>query len=578
MAKTYSVDTPVNSYKIAMGEQAQPPAQTHHTSLEVVPLALGGYGGAQAPAVNSWYDGEKFPGGFGPTELFTLDYFTLRKRSEQLFTENLYAQGLIGRLVTNEINTGLFPEVKPEELILGLTEDSLADWTETVENRWQIWASDQTLCDAKGLDTFAALQRKARTMAYIGGDVLVVMLQNPRTKLPMVNLIDASRVQTPMEITTLTKGHRIKHGVEIDAQGRHVAYWVQQGNPLDGDYKHTRLPAFGRRSGRRNAWLHYGSGELRHDDCRGVPMLGVILQSLKEIDRYRDSTQRKAVVNSIMAMFIKKTDDKPGTLPMQNGAVRNGQYSVGQNDSTTSTRNLNTSAMIPGLVAEELQTGEEPVLLGGQGTDVNFATFEDAIISAVAWSRGVPPEILKLSFSSNYSASQAAINEFKVMLRMVWGFIGDTFCTPIYKDWFLSEVLLGKIEADTYLASLRDPTQYDIRNAWTSVMWYGTVKPSTDTVKQTKGSKAMVDEGWSTNAREARELNGSKFTKNIKQLARENRLKVEAARPLKEFEDEFGEQPDDVLDRNGQQRAEQLMDELDAMVDDKLGDMGVGNG
>ena len=39
-------------------------------------------------------------------------------------------------------------------------------------------------------------------------------------------------------------------------------------------------------------------------------MLSVILQSLKEIDRYRDATQRKAAINAILAMFIKKTQDK----------------------------------------------------------------------------------------------------------------------------------------------------------------------------------------------------------------------------------------------------------------------------
>ena len=64
-------------------------------------------------------------------------------------------------------------------------------------------------------------------------------------------------------------------------------------------------------------------------------------------------------------------------------------------------------------------------------------------------------------------------------------------------------------------------------------------------LKQAKGSKLLVDEGWSTNAREARITTGTKFSKNIKRLKRENELKVEAARPLAEFKKEFGEQPAD---------------------------------
>ncbi|MCK4960459.1 MAG: hypothetical protein KAT00_13695, partial [Planctomycetes bacterium] len=47
------------------------------------------------------FDGSKFSGGFGPTKDYRfIDYHTLRLRSYQLFTENLYASGLIKRLLT----------------------------------------------------------------------------------------------------------------------------------------------------------------------------------------------------------------------------------------------------------------------------------------------------------------------------------------------------------------------------------------------------------------------------------------------------------------------------------------------
>jgi len=59
-------------------------------------------------------------------------------------------------------------------------------------------------------------------------------------------------------------------------------------------------------------------------------------------------------------------------------------------------------------------------------------------------------------------------------------------------------------------------------------------------LKQAKGSKLLVAEGWSTNAREARITTGTKFSKNIQRLKRENQLKADAARPLLELEREFG--------------------------------------
>lgn len=527
---------PLKRLVAAMGfaqTASEPPGPAPITVDNLAPYASAGQT-ATSPWETSIYDGGKFFGGFGNTQLQQVDYWTLRARSSQLFNENLYARGLIRRLITNEINTGLTPEACPDESILGVKEDSLADWTENVENRFGLWGKNPKVCDWKQKSTFGAIQREARAEALISGDVLVVVRQSQRTGLPLVQLVSGNKVQTPLgDSVNLRKGHTVRHGVELDGVGRIVAHWVRQDK---GGSK--RLPAFGEKSGRRISWLVYGT-DKRLDDVRGQPLLSLVLQSLKEIDRYRDSAQRKAVVNSIVAMFIKKTNDKMGTLPIQGGAVRHEQATVTANDGGT--RKFNIAAQLPGVAFEELQTGEEPVLLGGQGTDVNFGQFEEAIIQAVAWANEIPPEILRLSFSNNYSASQAAINEFKIYLNKVWSDWGETFCTPIYTEWLLAETLQQKISAPGLLQAWRDPRQYDIFGAWLATDWYGSIKPSTDMLKQAKGSKLLVNEGWSTNAREARITTGTKFSKNIARLKRENKQKADAARPLLELKAEFGE-------------------------------------
>jgi capsid protein len=485
------------------------------------------------PWENSLYDGGKFYGGFGATQLLQVDYWTLRQRSSQLFTENLYARGLIRRLITNEINTGLTPEAAPDEEILGVPADSLNDWTETVENRFGIWAKNPFLCDWKQQSTFGAIQRICRLEALAGGDVLVVLHQSRRTRLPMVQLISGSEVRSPLGGSSdIRKGHTVKHGVELDRLKRVVAHWVRQD---DGDIK--RIPAFGEKSGRRISWLVYGT-DKRLDDLRGQPLLSLVLQSLKEIDRYRDSTQRQAVIKSIVAMFVEKSADKMGTLPVSNGAVRRDQATV--TDSDGGTRSFNIANQIPGLVMEELQVGEKPVGFSSN-TDLNFGPFEESIIQAVAWANEIPPEILLLAFSNNYSASQAAINEFKIYLNKIWADWGETFCTPIQIEWLLSEVLLQKISAPGLLESWRNPQMYDTFGAWTAVDWYGSIKPSTDMFKQGKGSELLVANAWSTNARESRITTGTKFSKNIKRVKRENELKAEAMRPLLELDKEFGQ-------------------------------------
>lgn len=522
------------------------------------------YSGQQnmSPWDYSIWDGGKFPGGFGPTQIWVEDYWTMRQRSAQLFTSNLYARGLIRRLVTNEINTGLTPEACPEESVIGVPDESLTDWCEDTETRYGLWAASPLVCDWYGRHTFGELQSIARSEAFVCGDVLVVLRQSQRTRMPMVQLISGDRVRTPLAgLHTLRAGHSVQHGVETDAVGRVVAHWVSQ---EDGSYR--RIPAYGEKSGRKISWLVYGT-DKRLDALRGQPLLSLVMQSLQEIDRYRDSVQRKAVINSVLAMFIKKSEDKPGTLPITGGAVRNDSASVTDGDGRQRTYNI--AQQIPGMVLEELQTGEEPVGFHNQGTDDLFGRFEEAIIQAVAWANEVPPEILRLAFSNNYSASQAAINEFKIYLNKIWTTFGNNFCAPVYVDWLISSTLSGRTLAPGLLDAWRDPMRYDVFAAWTSAEWYGSIKPSTDMLKQAKGSKLLISEGWSTNAREARVTTGTKFSRNIKRLKRENELKADMMRPIAEFNAEFGGDPGagstDVI----------ATDEMEAAIDEYLSDRGL---
>lgn len=477
----------------------------------------------------TWDHGEKFAGGLGPIDILFTDYWALRARSSELFQRNLYARGLIRRLISNQINTGLHLEATPEEKILGLEEEALANWSEDVENRFALWGKNAYLCDQDERRSFGAIQEAAQLEALVAGDVLVVLRNDPRTRLPRIQLISGGAVQTPY--SGIPSGVKIEHGVELDGLGRHVAFWVLQG---DGTFK--RLPAYGEKSGRRLAWLHYGT-DNRLGDVRGMPLLGLVLQSIKEIDRYRDATLRKAVINSMLAMFIAKGQDKPGTKPLSGGAVKKGTATTITNDG--SPRSYNTAENIPGLVLDELQHGETPHPFQTNHTVENYGAFEEAIIQAIAWANEIPPEILTLSFGSNYSASQAAVNEFKMYLNRVRTRFGETFCSPIYEEWLIAQTLMGRVEAAGFIDSFRTFDQFEIYGAWIACDWSGAIKPAVDLSKLVGGYERLIGIGAITRTRSSRELTGTKYSKNIQKLTRENQQWVEAQRPLLELEAEL---------------------------------------
>lgn len=483
------------------------------------------------------FDGDKFPGGFGPTALQYIDYWSLRHRSAQLFNENLYARGLIRRLITSVVHNGLVLESEPMGDVLGMTPEEVAAYSENIENRFTLYANSPQLVDYQGRLTFGQLQQAVRLEAMVCGDVLVVLRRSRSTGLPQIQLISGNFVQTPLG--DYVNNNTIQDGVELDSRGRHVAFHVMQ---RDGTYE--RIPAVGGRSGRTIAWLHYGS-DKRHGEVRGQPLLALILQSLKEVDRYRDSVQRKAVINSMLAVFIKKNEDKPGSRPLTAGALRKDNAVV--NGVNNRPRRFKMTDQNPGLTIETLQHGEEPVGFNSAGIDLSFGPFEEAIINAVAWANEIPPEVLRLSFSSNYSASQAGINQFKIYISRERRTIGNTFCQPIFIDWKISENLSGKQRNGAFLAAWRNVQRYDEFAAWTQADWSGAVMLSSDMLKQARGYGELADRGWITQARATAELTGMKYSRVVAQLRRENQQLMDAREPIRDAEqqtrsaDRFGE-------------------------------------
>ena len=484
-------------------------------------------GGGYSTVRTDW-DGDKFYSGFGITKDYSIvDYWKLRQRSKQLFTENLYARGLIRRLLTNEINKGLALEATPDADILKMDTETLSDWSESIERLFGVWGKLPDLCDHKRLRTFGAIQRQARMMAIVSGDVLVIIRQGA-SKLPTVELIDADHVENPMADThyrqARARGNEITHGVEVDANGRHVAFYV-----LQDDGSHLRVPARGARTGRRQAWLVYGT-ERMVDAVRGQSLLALVVQSLKEVDRYRDAEQRAAVINSMIAMWVKKSEDKMGTLPVTGGAVRKDTHTT--QDDSQGRKDVQFSTNMPGMIMQELQTGEEPVSYDTRRPNVNFGTFEAAIISAIAWANELPPEVLTLAFQNNYSASRGAVNEFKMYLERIRTGFGEEFIDPIYQEFLVSETLIGAIDMPGFLEARRDPRLWYIYGAWVSADWSGAIKPNVDLLKEVKAYTGLIEQGLITRERATRELTGMKFSKSVGQLTRENTQLAEALQPL----------------------------------------------
>lgn len=502
-----------------------PKSQVPMISVEDLPTAAAG--DYFAPFETAMMNGDKFYGGYGMTQLLDLDYWTLRNRSVQLYNENLYAQGIVNAFVTNIINTGLTLDATPaNEILTQYNDDFLNDWAENVEARFKMYCDSPQMCDFYGKHTYGELQAIRELHGLVEGDVLTVYHFDSRTNLPKVQLISSECVQSPLT-PKLAKGHTVEYGVEKDANGIEVAYWV-----MKTDGKYTRFPRYGANSGRRVANL-YRPGKNLMCHTRGVPLLGNVLQSLREIDRYRDSVQRKALVSSFIALAVEKEQDTIGAKPLGAASTR----SVSGTDGKYS---LNIKSFNPGVYIDDMPAGHKIKMMGSDGTDLSFAEFEAAIINAIAWTKEVPPEVIKKSFSSNYAASKQANAEFSMFLDMERTNITKKNDHPFYAEWLYVEVLKGNIQAEGLVEAWNNPEQYAIKQAWISSDWSGSIKPNADLVKEGAGWKLLCEEGFSTRSKASKSLTNTKFSTNVKRLARENELLAQAARPMLQLQQEFG--------------------------------------
>lgn len=496
------------------------------------------------------WNGSKYPGHFGITKDYTfVDYWTLRRRSLQLFTENPYCRGIIRRILRNEIFTGVVPDAQPlagilwPELDETEREEKSQEYGEKMNAAFSLYANNYEMFDFRKQLTFGEWQNQVRMEAMLSGDGIIVSRINPQTGLPMWDWINGYYVRTP-ETQNIAENHLIKNGVEIDENGRHIAYYVQ--NVREGKTTFERIPVKGRKSGRQIAWMVYGSERLI-DDTRGEPLLSGVLGILKELDRYRDAEERAAVVNAMLAFFIKKSPTAGvGSHPTAALADLKTPGSLTGTKPLVTGSAVNPDAPRPELkvmqpgTTFDLNNGEDVQSFQTNRPNVNYAAFEQAILDAVCWSLEIPPEIVSMKFQSSYSASRQANNEFDVYLKYRTFKNAKDFCQIVYEEFIIQSCLYDNLDLPGFLSVIMDSTRWKERAAWLSCAWTGINRPAVDRQKDVTASILALDAGLTTYDIEARRTSGLSFRQVMAQQAREKKQMNAIDFTPKPFEDNNG--------------------------------------
>lgn len=444
----------------------------------------------------------------------------LRERARDLHMGSDIVAAAHKGLRTNIVGTGLRLSPAFNAELLGLTESQAEKLRKSIMSEWALWA-ETTKCDAAGLNDFYELQGLAFISTIMSGDVFGLMPSLPRTWSVYdlkVNLVESDRCSTPPNFINSPDQNKIQSGVEVDKDGMVVAYHFSNKHPGSSAYAEkeewVRVQKYGTRTGRINV-IHLFESE-RPGQRRGVPIIAPIVDSLKQLSRYKEAELAAAVVTSMYTVFITTPADDDGEDPF--------------NDVGIEAPGVEEASNVPEATGEEIKMGQAAIVRTEPGEDVkfanptrpnpNFEAFVRANIKEMAAALELPYEILLKQFTSSYSASRGALLEAWKMYRMRRAWLAKSFCQPIYEEWFIEAVTKGRIDAP---GIFDDPA---IFAAYTKAEWHGPSQGLLDPTKEVQAAVMRMDNNLSTGTRETAEINGGSWEDNVRQRAYEQaRLK-----------------------------------------------------
>jgi len=469
------------------------------------------------------YNGEKNLGEAGPIKKYMLGYESLRLRSWQAFLDSEIAQTVIGRYCTWMIGPGLKLQAEPSEYLLGKYGISIKnqDFSEHVEALFTQYSNSKR-ADYCKMRTLNRLAKTVYKNAIVGGDVLVVLRFDGKNVTSQ--LIDGAHIKSPLYGTDelpyrLNNGNTIRHGVECDASGMHVAYHVKEAG-FPNQFK--RIPARSTQNGLQIAFLVYGL-EYRLDNVRGIPLISAVMETVAKLDRYKEATVASAEEISKIVYTIEHQQYSTGESPLTKQLAA--AFSDSDSDQlpetlsgeqlankVASTTNKQTYNMPVGSSLKQLENKNQ----------IYFKDFYTVNIDLVCATMQIPPDVAMSKYGESYSASRAAIKDWEHTLNVNRKDFSEQFYNPVYEFWLDVQILMNKVQAPGYI-NARAKKDDDILECYRTARFVGPSVPFIDPVKEVEAARRRLGDlgasiPLSTVEQECETLNTGDSDANIKQF------------------------------------------------------------
>lgn len=435
------------------------------------------------------------------------------------------AGAAINRKAIFTIGTGLMAIPSVDADTLGLTPEQKEQWERKLSTDYDAYMASKDV-DAERKATgygIYGVQGIVQRGVDTSGDILAlrVMPENQpgRRALTAWKLVEADRLRNPPGVMDgaiyAQTGNQIAGGVEVDAYGAPVAYWILKQHP--GDL--VQRPGFSLMPERIAAWdpvlnlprvIHVYKKE-RPEQLRGVGMLATVIEQLGMISDLTDAELFAAVMSAMIAIVYKS----PGATAMPEPDFGEDGAAMGHNGGPPLDDRPGYK-MEAGSVMEIDSDAEVEIKSPGRPNSA-FAPFFQAIVQQIGAAIGIPAGVLMLLFNSSYTASKAELEAFYLYVRAERAWLAGDLCDPMYLCFVAEKVARGDYAMPGFF---KDPA---IRAAWLGVNWRGDGKITLNSAQEAAGYKIRQDNGWQTGEEITAELTGGSYSENVRKRGAEFR-------------------------------------------------------
>jgi lambda family phage portal protein len=413
------------------------------------------------------------------------DLAMLTARSRDLTRNHGIAASGIRTLTDNIVGYTLRLSAWPDYVALGKTKEWADNWARQTESVWRTW-SNSTSCDSCGLQTLAGLTTLTFRSALLNGDAIALALWQPKRTgfATTIQLVESDRLANP---DWRQVNSRIRGGIETDAQGRPIAYYIRRNSSFYIDswgmtdvYGYTndyeRVPAT--TSWGRRRVIHVFEPD-RVGQTRGEPLYAPLLEQFKMFDHYQRVELQSAIVNGLVAAIIQTPMD-PAALAELMGGDPEG-YLSRKNEYRTYLRG---GAVIPLFPGDQMQPFA-PARPASQ-----YPEFVTTVLRHIASGLNIPYELLVKDFSqTTYASARASIEEARRMFLARRASFAQKWMQPIYELWLEEAVDKGLVDA---------PDFYNKRAYYQRAKWIGPGRSAIDPLKEVEAANRRIATGLST--------------------------------------------------------------------------------